>query len=73
MSDYSKLLKNKLSIITGCNRGIGKAILEIFAEQGSNIIACVRKKNPIFTEFINKISHKYNIEITPLYFDLTNC
>ena len=30
----SNLLQNKTAILTGCNRGIGKSILEIFAENG---------------------------------------
>jgi len=31
------LLKNNTAIITGCNKGIGKVILETFAENGANI------------------------------------
>jgi NAD(P)-dependent dehydrogenase (short-subunit alcohol dehydrogenase family) len=32
------MLKNKLSVITGFNRGIRKAIVEKFAENGSDIL-----------------------------------
>jgi NAD(P)-dependent dehydrogenase (short-subunit alcohol dehydrogenase family) len=33
------LLKNQTAIITGCNRGIGMKILEVFAENGAEIFA----------------------------------
>lgn len=36
-------LRGKNIIITGCNRGIGKAILEKYVEHGCNIYAVVRK------------------------------
>ena len=69
MNDYSKLLKNKLSIITGCNRGIGKATLETFAENGADIFACVRKESDEFTDVMTKLKAKTGISITPVYFD----
>ena len=43
------LLNNKTAVITGCNRGIGLAILEIFSKM-EQIFACVRK---IDEDFIN--------------------
>ena len=36
---------SKNAIITGANRGIGRAILQIFVENGYNIWACARNKN----------------------------
>ena len=63
------LLKQKTAIITGCNRGIGKATLETFAENGANIFACVRKESDEFTDVITKLEMKTGVSITPIYFD----
>lgn len=45
------LLKGKTAIITGCNRGIGKAILEKFVENGCDVFAVVRNNTDSFREF----------------------
>lgn len=59
-------------IITGANRGIGKAMLSIFAEAGFNIWACARKQNSDFEEYLSEISSKNKIWIKPVYFELTD-
>jgi len=64
------LLLKKTAIITGCNRGIGKATLETFAENGADIFACVRKESAGFTDLITKLAVKTGVSITPVYFDL---
>ncbi|MEG1620185.1 MAG: SDR family oxidoreductase [Eubacterium sp.] len=66
------LLKGKNIIITGSNRGIGRAMVEVFAENGANIWAHARKETDAFTTDMKKVSEKYNVEIWPLYFDLKN-
>jgi 3-oxoacyl-[acyl-carrier protein] reductase len=66
------LLEGKTAVITGCNRGIGKAIMAIFAENGSNIWACVRKQSDEFESYIKELSWKHDIEIWPIYFDFKN-
>ena len=66
------MLKNKSALITGANRGIGFSILERIAENGANIIACARKQDDLFEKKISDISKKFNIEIKPIYFDLSN-
>ena len=48
------LLNKKSAVITGCNRGIGKKILETFYENGANVFACVRKLDDEFKNFIDK-------------------
>ncbi len=72
MNDYNKILKNKISLITGSNRGMGRAILERFAEQGSNIIACSRKFDKKTEELNRSFEKKYNVKIDNYYFDLAD-
>ena len=66
------LLKNKVSVITGCNRGIGKSILETFSQNGSSIFACVRNIDDDFLEFIGDLEKKNNNKIVPISFNLEN-
>ena len=49
------LLKNHTSVITGCNKGIGKSILENFLANGSDIFACVRRIDDEFKNIIKSI------------------
>jgi 3-oxoacyl-[acyl-carrier protein] reductase len=64
------LLRNKVAVISGCNRGIGKAILETFAENGANVFACVRKKTDEFLDLVGVLTENTGVSITPVYFDL---
>lgn len=66
------LLEGKTAVITGCNRGIGKATLVEMAENGANIIAVNRSVSSEFTEFVNEVMKKYNVEITTVYADFAN-
>lgn len=66
------LLTNKNAIITGCARGIGKSMLEAFAESGANIWACCRSKTPEFEQFAVELAQAKGVRITPLYFDLAD-
>lgn len=64
------LLKGKTSIITGANKGIGLEIVKTLAKNGSNIIACSRKKYADFEKEIETIKSSYGIEVYNIYFDL---
>lgn len=64
------LLTGKTAIITGSNKGIGKVILELFAENGANIISCARKETTEFVNTLELLKRKFNVSITPVYFDL---
>jgi 3-oxoacyl-[acyl-carrier protein] reductase len=66
------LLKDKTAVVTGCNRGIGKKILEVFSANGATVFACVRKINEEFESFLKEIEKKFNNKIIPIEFDLNN-
>lgn len=68
----SKRLENKNIIITGCNRGIGNAILKMAVEEGANVWACARQYSQEFEEEIQLFSEKYNVWIKAVYFDLSD-
>lgn len=65
------ILKNKVALVTGCNRGIGRAILEKFAQNGAILYANSRKEGSI-DELSVELSSKYNTEVIPMYFDVTD-
>ena len=63
-------LKGKNAVITGCNRGIGKAILEIFSEEGSNIWALTRSRSDENMQEWKRLEENYNCWIEHIPFDL---
>ncbi|MFJ7669477.1 SDR family NAD(P)-dependent oxidoreductase [Lysinibacillus sp. NPDC097195] len=65
------LLSGKVAVITGCNRGIGKAITTVFAKQGANIIACARKSTVEFESYLTNLQNETGVQITPVYFDIS--
>jgi 3-oxoacyl-[acyl-carrier protein] reductase len=66
------LLKDKTVIITGTNRGIGKAMLEAFAANGANIYAHARAETVEFLDLLDQISKKHEVKISPWCFELTD-
>ncbi len=59
-------------IITGANRGIGKALLERYAKGGWNVWACARRVYAEFASDCTAIQDRYHIWIRPVYFDLSD-
>ena len=66
------LLKDKTAVITGCNRGIGKKILETFSGNGATVFACVRNIDEEFKSFLNELTKNFNNQIIPIQFDLND-
>lgn len=65
-------LVGKTALVTGCNRGIGKAIAEKFASEGANLICAIRKENPEFKAETDVWAKKYGVTIDFVYFDLAD-
>lgn len=66
------MLRNKHVVITGCNRGIGLAILDICARNGADIWVCVRIANEGFNCHCQRLMQQYGINIRRIIFDLTD-
>lgn len=67
----SKLLENKVCIITGAAQGIGRAIAEQFAADGAIVYACDRQEGAM-DEWAKECSAKYSTRVNPIYFDVTD-
>lgn len=66
------MLRNKIAVITGANRGIGLATAKVFAENGANVWVCARKQSLDFENEIESINEKYMGNAYPIYFDVTD-
>lgn len=65
-------IENRNALITGCNRGIGRAIMEKFMQEGANIIACTRELTPEQESYYEESKKKYGILIYPVAVDLAD-
>lgn len=66
----SRLLEGKTAVVTGANRGLGRAILLKLAEHGARVYACARTENPEFEADLEAVSQRCGVEIYPIYFDM---
>ena len=61
-------LSGKTALITGCNRGIGKGILQAFIQEGAIVIACTRNVTKELKEEYGKLQGT----IIPIQIDLSD-
>ena len=67
----SKLLKDKVCIITGAGRGIGQATAKLFAENGATVYVNDRQER-CADEWIQACSREYSGSLRAVYFDITD-
>ncbi len=60
------------ALITGCNRGIGRELVKLFAKNGYNILCCIRRPSEEFTSFTSLLAKEYNVMVDTLYFDMND-
>ena len=59
-------------VITGASGGMGRAMVQRFAEMGYNVFACAKSNKDDFSLFLETVAQRNNVEIFPVYFDLSN-
>ena len=67
MKDY---LSGKNIIVTGTSRGMGKAMVTLFAENGANVWALARKHSDQHVNMCESLSAKNCVNVVPVYIDL---
>lgn len=63
------LLKGKVVLITGCSKGIGRSMMELFAQEKAVVYANARTAGDI-DNISEKLSDIYEAKIVPCYFDI---
>ena len=66
------MLKGKIAVITGANRGIGLATVKAFAKNRACVWACARTQTEEFENELKMIEEENGTVVRPLYFDVTD-
>lgn len=59
-------------VITGCNRGLGLALIKHFAGLKYNVVACVRIVTDDFLQLCKSIEQQENVKVYPIAFELSD-
>lgn len=62
---------NKVAMITGGSRGIGKAVSKRFAKEGYNLIIVYKENKDRAEELKTKLENKFHVEVTLIKADLS--
>lgn len=63
---------NKTVLVTGTNRGLGKAFVEAFAAAHYDVIAHARRESDEFRASCSELGETFGVEVTPVFFDITD-
>lgn len=66
------MYKDKIMLVTGATKGIGKAIVNYFASLGVNIIMTYYSNKEEIIRLENEISKKYHVSVNSYYLDLSS-
>lgn len=66
----NKMLTDKMVIVTGTARGMGKKMVATFAENGANVIAHARIETDEHLKYCKELSEVNGVQVIPLYFDM---
>jgi 3-oxoacyl-[acyl-carrier protein] reductase len=64
------MLRGKWALVTGANRGIGRAVVEVFARNGANVVANSRTEGAV-DGLCRELKEKYGVQAEPVCFDVS--
>lgn len=66
------MYKDKIVLVTGASKGIGKSIIEFFAKEKATIIMTYYTNYELSNKTKNELISKYNVNINNYYLDLAS-